>query len=84
MVHNQADVHMLYALVLFIGEEYEGYGSDIVVCVWLDALWLEGVASNQALQIGEGDPLHVQGVLWQCKADVSKVEGLIAGHHVLE
>ena len=82
-VHNQADVHMLYALVLFIGEEYNEDGSGIAVCIWLDTLWLEGVVSNQALQVDEGDLLHVQGVQWQCEADVSEAESLVAGHHVL-
>ena len=83
MVHNQADVHVLYALVLFIGEEYNEDSSGITVRIWLDALWLEGVVSNQALQVDEGDPLHVQGAQWRCKADVRKMEGLMAGHHVV-
>ena len=83
MVHNQANVHMLCALVLFIREEYDEYSSCIAVCMQLDALWLEGVVINQALQVGEEDPLQFQGALWWCKADVPKVEGLIASHHVL-
>ena len=83
MTHNQADVHMLYALVLFIEEEYDEDSSGIAVCIWLNALWLEGVFSNQALQVDEGDLLHVQGAPWQCKADVPEVEGLTADHHVL-
>ena len=80
--HHQADVHVLYALVLFIREKHNEYSSGTAVHVWLDALWLEGVVIYQALQIGEGDPLHVQGALQWCKADVPKVEGLIAGHYV--
>ena len=81
--HHQADVHVLDALVLFIGDEYNEKSSSTTVCIQLDALWLAGVVINQALQIGQGDPLHVQGVLWWHKADVSEVESLIASHHVL-
>ena len=82
MVHHQADVHMPNALVLFIGEKHNEYSSGTAVHIWLDTLWLEGVVINQALQIGKGDPLHVQGAPWQHKADVPEAEGLIAGHHV--
>ena len=82
-VHHQAAVHVLNALVLFIREEYDEYSSGTAVHVQLDALWLEGVVINQALQIGEGDPLHVQDAPWWCKVDVSKVESLVACHHVL-
>ena len=82
VAHHQADVHMLNALVLFIEEEYHEYSSGTAVCILLEALWLEGVVINQALQIDEGDPLHVQGVLLQCKVDVPEVESLVAGHHV--
>ena len=32
-VHNQANVHILYALVLFIGEEYDEDSSGIAVCI---------------------------------------------------
>ena len=74
IVHHQADVHMCNALVLFIGEEHNEYGSRTAVHVWLDALWLEVAVSDQALQIGKGDPLHVQGVPRWCKADVPKAE----------
>ena len=83
MAHHQTDVHMLNALVLFIGEEYIEYSSGTTVHVQLDTLWLEGVVINQALQIGEGDLLHVQGALQWHKTDVLKAESLIAGHHVL-
>ena len=31
--HNQANVHVLYALVLFIREEYDEDSSGIAVCV---------------------------------------------------
>ena len=82
-VHHQANVHMLDTMVLFIGEEYKEYSYGIPVWVCLDALGLEAVVINQALQVGEGDLLHVQGVLRWHKTDVPKVESLIAGHHVL-
>ena len=81
-VHHQANVLMLDALVLLIREEYNEYSSGTAVQVWLDALWLEAVVIDQALQIGEGDPLHVQGVPQWHEVDVPKVETLIAGHHV--
>ena len=83
MVHHQADVHVLDALMLFIGEEHNEYSSSTTVHIWLDALWLEGVVIYQALQIGKGDLLHVQGVPWWHKVDVPKAEGLITGHHIL-
>ena len=53
-----------------------------IAVVLLDALWWEEIVIYQALQIGKGDPLHVQGVPQWCKADVPKTEGLTAGHHV--
>ena len=56
---------------------------SMAVCVRLDTLWLEGVVSNQALQVDEGDPLHVQGAWQRCKVDVPKTEGFIASHYVL-
>ena len=83
MSHHQANVHILYALVLFIREEYDEYSHGMAVCIWLDALWLEGVVSNQALQIDEADPLHVHGALQQHKVDVPEAKGFIASHYVL-
>ena len=83
MAHHQAHVHVLDALVLFIGEEHNEYSSGTAVCIQLDVLWLEGVVINQALQIGKGDPLHVQGVPQWGKVVVPEVEGFITGHHVL-
>ena len=80
--HHQAYVHELYALMLFIREEYDVYGCGMAVCIWLDALWLEGIVSNQALQIDEGDPLHVHGAPPWHNADVLEVKGFIAGHYV--
>ena len=64
VMHHQANVHMLDALVLFIGEEYNEYSYGTTVHIQLGTLWLEGAVINEAPQIGEGDQLHVQGVLW--------------------
>ena len=52
-VHHQANVHMLDALVLFVREEYNEYSSGTAVCARHDALGLEAVVINQALQIGK-------------------------------
>ena len=80
--HHQADVHMLYALVLFVREKYNEYGPGMAVTILLDALWLEGIVSDQALQVDEGDLLHVQGAPQWCEADVPEAEGLLASHYV--
>ena len=68
---------------MHIGEKYYEYSSGTTVRVWLDTLRFEAVVINQALQIGKGDLLHIQGVPQQHKEDVPKAESLIAGHHVL-
>ena len=49
VMHHQDNVHMLYALVLFIRKEHDEYGHCMAVYVWLDALWLEAIFSDQAL-----------------------------------
>ena len=54
----------------------------MAVHVRLDALWLEGIVSDQALQVDKGDPPHVQGARQQRKADVPEAEVFIAGHYV--
>ena len=37
----------------------------------------------QALQVVEGDPLHVEAVLCKCEADVPKAETIVAGEHLI-
>ena len=82
-VHHQANVHVLDTLVLFIREEYKEYSHETAVRVPLNTLSLEAVVINQALQVSEGDSLHVQGVQQWLEVDVPEMESLIAGHHVL-
>ena len=72
MLHHQADVHMLNSLVFFVREKHVEFSCCMAVHAQLDALWLEGIVCDQALQVDEGDLLHVQGVLWQCKVDVPR------------
>ena len=40
VLHHQANVHMLYALVLFIRDKHDECGPGMAVCIWLDTLWL--------------------------------------------
>ena len=48
-----------------------------------EAFRLESIVTDKAFQVCEGDALHVQSVPWWCKADVSKVEILLASQHLI-
>ena len=82
-MHYEANVHMLDHLELLIREKYKEYGCGAAVYVVLVANGLEGIGTYQTLQVGEGDPLHVETALWQHKTDVPEAETIITGEHLL-
>ena len=80
---GKANVHVLDLLQLLIRVEYKEYGCGADVYIVLATNGLEDIDTYQNLQVGQGNSLHVESALQQCKADVPKAETLVTLEHVL-
>ena len=81
---HEANVYMLDDLKCVVREEDKEYGHGVAVQVFTDALRLEGLLFHQALQVVQGDLLHVEAAPWRHEADVPRDEAILAREHLVQ